>query len=314
MLSISNSAVKFAEAVLLRLMIFTFCYLSYEFATMFISAGAKTHPFMAVWGDTIFEATVIIILNLQFGNSSVGRDVNALKFYILLIHLACLPFYIFKIDLSTFHNGSVAFLNVLILLRLFYFGERDLLSRISIVENSKKWLLHGRFFLNAYINGLTIAVFLLCAVPLCTLIFLINTDQMRVTGIAVILFSFFVAFDTARKRVAQAPNIVETIVQPETQVQKDALEVANYTIFELKTILKAVAVIAAISVLGLYASLGFYKASFFDVGYASGFNDAKSGTAPKRETDLNKAFKCIEVNRTKFPVPSDDGCPPVARK
>ena len=80
MLSIPHSLIRFLEAVLLRVIIFSFCYLAWAFDEMFIEASAIAHPYMAMWAATLFEVTVIIILNLRYGTESIGRDVNALKF------------------------------------------------------------------------------------------------------------------------------------------------------------------------------------------------------------------------------------------
>ena len=254
-----------------------------------------------------YEATCIVIFNLLYGMHHVGRDVNTVSFYGLVCYLVYLPFYFLGIDVSAYHNYAAKGLNALIVLRLFYFGNRDLLANISIIDHSKKWLLDGRLFLNTYINGLTIAVFFLCAIPLCTLIYLVNTDTMRVTGIAVILFSFFIAFDSSRKNTG-ARTQAQAIDIPLFDERKDALDKANHTIWEMKNLLKIISIAAIICAICLPQTVDFYQRSFFDLGYASGYNDAKSGTAAKRETGFKKALWCIEVSQQKIPMPPGYSC------
>ncbi len=80
MLTISNKVGNLIEAMKLRLMLFIFFYLTLEFARLFLIVGAATHPLMALWGMTLFEVTAIIILNLLYGSTGVGRDINTLSF------------------------------------------------------------------------------------------------------------------------------------------------------------------------------------------------------------------------------------------
>ncbi len=51
------------------------------------------------------------------------------------------------------------------------------------------------------------SMFVLCALPLFTLIYFINTDQMCITGIAIILFVFIVALGHSSK--AQRKGVME---------------------------------------------------------------------------------------------------------
>jgi hypothetical protein len=301
-------------------MIFSFCYLSWEFAEIFISASAKEHPYMAMWSNILFEATVIIILNLRYGTESIGRDVNALKFYAVLAHLAYIPFYFQGIDVSAYHNYGVMGINGLILLRLFYFGDRDLLSRIAVIEYSKKWLLDNRWFVNSYINGLTTAIFTFCAVPLFTLIYLINTDRMRVTGIAIILFAFLLAIENSTKKRAasaaksfldEAPRGGNKTIPILAQVN-DAIELvaAKERIKAITYLLKiAVGVIVAGYVIGALMIQGEGQKKFL-FGYAFGFADGKNGVKPKAEVRLERLVKCYDRGSGggMRPLPPDPSC------
>ncbi len=263
---------------------------------------------MAMWCNILVDVNLIIIGALRWGDRSEARDICTLAFIGVLIHLAYLPFYYNSINVVAYHNGAQKIINWLIVGRLFYVGARDIIAPVSLIIRTKKFFLSERFFLNEYVNGLTATVALFCAAPLCALIYIINTDEMRATGIAIILFSFYIAFSSAGKRIA-ATTDGETIGAPITQTKRDALDVANERYRELEVWFVVFVVAAAIVGLGLVASVNFYKVSFFDAGYAAGFSDAKSGAAPQKETDFKKALACIEVNRAHFPAPSDAGCP-----
>ena len=304
MLSIPHSLVKFFDAVLLRILIFAFCFLSYQFATMFISASAEMHPYMAMWSNILFEATVIIILNLRYGTESIGRDVNTLKAYAVLLHLAYIPFYFNDIDVGIYHDYGVRGINGLIVLRLFYFGKRDLLARIAIIEHSKKWLLDSRWFVNSYINGLTIAVFTICAIPLCTMIYIINTDQMRVTGIAIILFAFFTAIENSSKiraaNAAKSTLAAAAVAKGSTATiaaqHADAKELveAKERIKDLTGHLKTAGGVIAAGYFICFLMVQGEGQKKFLFGYAFGFADGKSGVKPKAEVRLERLVKCFD--------------------
>ena len=319
MLSIPHSLVRFFEAVFLRIMIFAFCYLSWEFADMFIEASAIAHPYMAMWAATLFEATVIIILNLRYGTESIGRDVNALKFYAVLAHLAYIPFYFQGIDVSAYHNYGVMGINGLILLRLFYFGDRDLLSRIAVIEYSKKWFLDRRWFINSYFNGLTITIFTFCAIPLFTLIYLINTDKMRVTGIAIILFTFFIAIENLRKnRTTNA----EKATPEDATTAKDGTSLAVQRSYEEKLVnakdrindlTGLLRTTIGLIIVGYFLAVLMVKGEGdkkFLFGYAFGFADGKNGVKPKAEVRLERLAKCYDRDSGggMRPLPPDPSC------
>jgi hypothetical protein len=302
MLSIPNIFIKISEATLTRITMFLLFYLTLEFARMFISASAATHPYMAMWGNILFEATVVIIFNLLYSNNGAGRDINTLNFYGVLVHMAYIPFYYFSIDLSMYHNYAHKAINWLVMLRLIWLGNTEILADVALIERGKNWVQSRRLFLNSYINGLTIAVFVLCAVPLCTLIFIINTDQMRATGIAVILFAFFVAFQYSKHNPA---NIEASSVIPDTQTNASAPSDSE------ATTLLAVKVgywFAVFIIASIVLSIADNEERFFNVGYASGFADAKSGAAPKRETDFDKALWCNMVRHPNQPLPPGLSC------
>jgi hypothetical protein len=307
MLSIPIGVSRFFESALTRAVLFIFLYLSLAFSRMYISASVGAYPVMAMWCNILVDVNLIIIAALRWGDRSEARDICTLAFIGVLIHLAYLPFYHNGIDVSAYHNGAQKIINWLIVSRLFYVGERDIIAPVSLITRTKNFLLNERFFLNAYVNGLTAAVTIFCAAPLCALIYIINTDEIRTTGIAITLFSFYIAFSSAGKRIA------ETIDVEVTQSERDSFDVANERYRELEVWFIVFVATSVIVGLGLIASMNFYKVSFFDAGYASGFSDAKSGAAPKKETDFNKALACIEINRAHFPSPSDAGCPAKAK-
>jgi hypothetical protein len=313
MLTIPNYLVKIGEAIWLRVTIGLFFYLSLIFARMFVSAGAHDHPYLVVICDFFYEATCILIFNLLYGRHSVGRDINFLS----ILGLISIPIYFFLsfvgVDASQQQRFFAKALNVLIVIRCLYMAERDLFATFSPINIAKKWLLKRQWFVNSYINTLTVAVFAFLAVPLFTMMYFINTDEMRASGIAAILFAFYIAFEKAKNQLATPATNEVARVEPVTGAEQDELAKANEIIFELNFWVKTLLVMFVILGIGLFASVKFYKVSFFDAGYASGYSDAKSGAAPKREANFQKALDCIEVNRNRFPTPSDAGCPAIGK-
>lgn len=315
MFSIPSSVIRFFDAVLLRGAIFAFVFLELQFTRMFIFEGAEAYPYLAMWGTVFVDATAIIILNLLYGEHSVGRDTNTLNFYGIVCHLVYIPLFYGGYHVGAYHNIAIKCINALIVLRLFYFGSRDLLANIAIIERAKKWLLSDRFLLNHYVNGLTFAIFLLCAIPLCTLIYLINTDEMRITGIAVILFSFFVAFDIARKRKAGISTI--DVQQAATGKSVSAVTRARVLrlvrrarreVAEMRGFIKFVYLGSALIFICLLAvTEGTIKRDTI-FSYATGYVDAKTGKPPRVGTDIQKLMKCFNVKTEGKPPPPTKEC------
>lgn len=313
MLTIPNMLVKFGELIWPRIKIYILFYLALEFGRMFISVGAKPHPYMALWCGVFFDATIIVILNLLYGATAVGRDINTVNCYGLLLHFVFMAFYYQGIDISTYHNYVAMCGNGLITLRLFYLADCDLLSRIAVIEYAKNWHLDRRWFFNSYINALTITLFFLCAIPLCTLIYLINTDQMRLTGIAIILFSFFVAIEYSTKntprRAGQIGREIATPLRPEngnmvamrsmvatapdlpTEHARASKKELDY--WSLCMLCGAIFVFL-IYVIGSIL-LRQEKSMMFKFGYASGYNDGKQGEKAKSETHWDKLMECYRT-------------------
>jgi hypothetical protein len=297
MLTIPNNLVRFFESVRLRVMIFTFFYLSLEFSRMFISASAETYPFMAILADLFFSVAIVIIFNLLYGEENTGRDVNTLNFYATIIHLIYIPSYYYGYQFAMYHNYAAQVINGLIVLRLFYFGSRQILSRIAIIEHSKKWLMSSNFFLNQYVNGLTIALFILCAIPLFTLIYCINTEQMRVTGIAIVLYAFYVAIDYSNKNraikaVSDAAIPMKTRTAEATQDIEAQLKDASFYIQRLKEVCKGlITLVLGLLIFG-YVVLEVKNEAKFNLGYYFGYDDASRKVEPRMKADWKTLKEC----------------------
>ena len=301
MVTIPSYVVKIGETIWLRATIFLYFYLSLIFARMFVSAGAHDHPYLVVICAFFYEAMSIIIFNLLYGKYSVGRDINLLS----TLGLISIPIYFFLsfvgIDASQQQNLFAKGLNVLIVLRCVYLTERDLFAKFSPIEITKKWLLKRQWFVNSYINGLTVAVFILCAAPLFTMMYVLNTDEMRASGIAVVLFAFFVAFENARRYSAEdtiAPEVVPDFMEGSDFDQAEhAMAISRVIYFALALLVGLLSFIIADN-----------KEKFFNVGYASGYSDAKAGVKPKREADFDKALWCNMVRNPGQPLPPGMTC------
>ena len=292
MLSISSKANNIAQAVKLRVMIFIFFYLLSEFARFFIMVGVDKHPLMAMWGSVFFELTAIIIFNLLYGMTGVGRDINTLNFYGVVLHLLYIPFYCYGIDLSSEHNNASKCINALIVLRLLLPLSQDMLRRIALLEYAKGWFHVNRLFVNQYVNGLTISIFILCALPLFTLIYFINTDQMRMTGIAIVLFAFFIAIESSKK--AQQPaeqaksspreTTAENTAHSKSPSQEGTGGMRGYVV----TLLAGVVIIIVINL----RPTNSQQDRMYKTGYASGYQDGKNGVKPKSSVRLGKMLYC----------------------
>jgi hypothetical protein len=301
MITIPSYIVKIGEAIWLRVTISLFFYLSLIFGRMFVSVGAHDYPHLTVVCGFLYEAVGIVLFNLLYGKYSVGRDINTLSFFGLICYAIYLPFYFAGADASEAHNNAAKILNVAIVIRCVYMTERDLFATFSPINIVKKWLLKRQWFVNSYINTLTVAVFAFLAVPLFTMMYFINTDEMRAAGIAVVLFAFYVAFENAKRA---APE--ETIAPDVESAGSD-----NTDFFHPENMLFGARLIyfgVVFCVLLGYAEFVETKEKFFNVGYASGYSDAKSGVAPKKEADFSKAVWCNMARMPGQPNPPGLSC------
>ena len=286
MLTIPNYLVKIGTAIWLRAIIGLFFYLSVIFGRMFVSAGAHDHPYLTVVCGLFYEATCIIIFNLLYGRYSVGRDINTFNTFALFFALIYFFLSFANIDASTQLNFVAKGINGLIILRCVFPTERALFAQFSPIEITKKWILKRQWFVNAYINGLTVAIFVFCAIPLFTMMYLINTDEMRASGIAVVLFAFAVAFESAKRYATTAPSVAAPAEQDEQSIADE-----EHTMGIARAVYCMLVVIAA----SIFVSYTDLERRFFNVGYASGYSDAKSGAVPKKETDFQKSLWCNMV-------------------
>lgn len=299
------------HALKLRGMIFLFLYLALAFSRMFIFASSQTHPEFAVWGNVFFDATVIIIFNVLYGNSLVGRDANTLNFYALIFHVIYLPFYYGGYQVAIYHNTAIKVINALIVLRLCYFGERELLASIAIIERLKRVFYQHRWLFSTYVNGLTITLFFLCALPLFSLIYIINTDEMRITGIAVVLFTFFIAIEFSEHRknqsaAAPAPALSEAEKTELVQVK----ESRNIYLSLVKGLCLFIIVGWFFAGLVMRAK----EAQFFTRGYANGYTDGKAGKAPISKEHTEKLLECYRYDPNAFRAePQNPECEKIDR-
>jgi FtsH-binding integral membrane protein len=227
-------------------------------------------------------------------------------------------FYYCGINVSEYHNWIATCINVLTVVRLCYFGSRDVFVSLSHILHFEKWLLDRRWFFNPYINGLTITLCIFCAIPLCALIYQINTDRMRITGIAIILFAFYVAIEVANKRrlaqavahgddglggrvglvVPMSPNAISAYLT--TQFTKIKLTIRRFKWNE----------VLLWWIFGMALFLGWFvfqheQKMMFKFGYVSGYSDAESGKKKKIDEQWLIMMRCYRGSNDfrGFPAP-----------
>ncbi len=313
MLSIrKNTILSYANSLKSRIVLSLCYYLSLEFTRYFIFASSGTHPYMAMWGAIFSATTVIIIFNLLYGHSKVGKDINTLISYIAIFHLIYLPFYFYGYQVSIYHNTAVKVINALIVLRLCYFGDRELLSRISITERAKDVFHKKSKLFSNYVNGITIALFFLCAVPLFTLIYIINTDEMRITGIAVVLFTFFIAIEFSDHKIKKAK--IANSISSLNEDEQSELEKLRESRSEWVTFSKILGAALVIVILYSIASGRGIESTYFSLGYSDGYNDGKNGSAKISKEHQEKLLQCYKYNPNTIPhMPQDEDCKKIDR-
>ncbi len=168
-------------------------------------------------------------------------------------------------------------------------------------EHAKNWLLTRHPDSGAVFNRLTLALFILCAVPLFTLIYLINTDRMTISGIAIVLFAFYVATSPANRPAAQPARNPEATISGRFQIRHGMLKEQRKTIWLL------IALLAVVMLFGWFW-LGMREKTMFHMGYAAGYHHGKSGTQPKMEVTWEKLLHCYGFKNKSIPPQPDRAC------
>ena len=191
----------------IRVMMFAFLFLTWAFGETFITTTAKDHIALTFIALVSFEATIIIVFGLLYDDESIGRDINTLNFYGLICHLLYVVGYLLHLQVGELHNNAIIGLMGVAFFRSLYFGSSAVFGPISILEIAKTWINNNKYYGHKTINRLTILLFVLCAAPLFTVIYVVNTDQMTITGIAIVLFTFHIALSRKNSAPPQAMKI-----------------------------------------------------------------------------------------------------------
>jgi hypothetical protein len=143
----------------------------------------------------------------------------------------------------------------------------------------------------------------------------INTDKMRITGISIILFVFFIAIEYANKKkvnrqlIAEQRAAVTKTVSDATRARVlQQIEKAKREVVQMREYINILYGVGAFLVLALVA-MSFHdsrKDALF--GYATGYIDAKTGKPPRAETDIQNLLDCYRYDGNGRPLPPTKAC------
>jgi hypothetical protein len=299
--------------------------------TRIVISPLKNAGLMLVLYSLIEIVSIIIILRFC-GPRNIGRDINEFNMYALLLHIITIPTYYYTDIPAEYHSNGIWALFIASLVRLSYFGKIDesgdykgLPAFGLFAKVQKLYSAHVKKDRRAFQHWPDI-LFFGSALPLWFIMWKTNDQSITITVIGLMLFIYFIT-DSIKQKDTQkidklgqsglsgAPAIqpiaqdYDAISQHRGALDNNISENIPATKITAKTFFKTLffVVLAVCLFFYLMVSVDNGRAALqkgsFDLGYASGFSDAKSGSAPKRETDFNKAMWCINTSGDTPPPP-----------
>jgi hypothetical protein len=123
---------------------------------------------------------------------------------------------------------------------------------------------------------------------------------MTISGIAIVLFAFYVATSPANRPATAARN-PEAAISGRFQLRHGMLN-------ELRKTLWLLLAMFALAVMIGWIVLGARQKAAFHLGYSAGYQDGKSGVAPKMEVSWEKLIRCYGWDGHGRPPPPDPTC------
>ena len=138
---------------------------------------------------------------------------------------------------------------------------------------------------------------------------------MRITGISIILFVFFIAIEYANKKKANRQLLAEkraTVTKTVSDATRarvlQQIEKAKREVIQMREYINILYGIGAVLAVALVVAA--YNDSRRDAlfGYATGYIDAKTGKPPRAETSIQNLMDCFRYDGNGRPPPPTKEC------
>jgi hypothetical protein len=342
--NIINRSVLSSE-IKVRMKIAIFMVLLFQFTNEIQPTNQSALLFYAFYA--LLEISSMVVVYRFSGNSAVGKDINEINLYALLIHIFRIPVYFFTELPMEIFKYSIWTLLILSILRLLYFkkspnGDYQGIKLFFILESIRNKFTSKKGSFNYWSELL----FFGSAIPLWFIIYKTNDQSVTITVVGLMLFIYVISdaiktqavllkaadneaelhADEAlllqvfnNKSVAEKAYILKLVAADygieiaeekakKADVKAEMVDEESFETFELKSNFKILGIFTLILMILFPITIGHYQKSFFNSGYASGFNDAKSNAPPKKETDFDKVLKCVFEANHNWPQPKGKGC------
>lgn len=318
------------EELKIRLNIGVFMILGWPL-TRIVSLPLKNAGLMLVLYSLIEIVSIIIILRFC-GQRNIGRDINELNVYALLLHIITIPTYYYTNIPVEYHRNGIWALLIAALVRLSYFGKLDengdykgLPAFGLFAKVQQLYSAHIKKDRHAFQHWPDI-LFFGSALPLWFIIWKTNDQSITITAIGLMLFIYFITDSIKQKDTQKIDRLGQSGLSGTPTIQPIAQDHGaisqhggalhdniseNIPVTKITTkrfvIILIVCILSACLFYYIMISMASSRTKLlrenFDLGYASGFSDAKSGSTPKRETDFNMALWCINAYERHPPPP-----------
>ncbi len=288
----------------------------------------------------LVDLVSISIIAKICNNKNVGRDINELNLYSVIIHLIAIPAYYYTEIPTEYHNYAIWFLFGLAILRLFYFGKKTEdndyqgLPTFGLLGYFRKAIAKTRQMPFKYYPDI---LFFGSAVPLWFIIFQTNEQAITITVIGAMLFIYLIS-DAIKKQATNTRHIElsedETrlleifkskssrekalilshagtgfaAIAAEAEINKaKQIDDAKYLGYKIAagTLLVLLIALAA----STFGGIPQARSDYYRFGYKQGFLDAKEGKRQLTAAERERHVAChLHDQQTNPPGPSDPFC------
>jgi hypothetical protein len=188
-----------------RLKIFLFMILLFEFSIAVASSIKSAALLYSLYA--LLEVCSMVVIYRFAGVSGIGKDINELNLYALIVHIIGLPIYYWTELPLQIHDYSIWGLFFVSMGRLFYFGKQTEGEyagfSFSLSEHIKKCFYKKHF---TYWSEL---LFFGSAIPLWFIIYRTNDKSITVTAIGLMLFIYFITDSLVKNKLEEKTAINE---------------------------------------------------------------------------------------------------------
>jgi hypothetical protein len=269
---------------------------------------------------SLVDVTSMVVINRFCGERRIGRDINELTFYGVLLHIIAIPAYYYTEIPVEFHNNGIWILFIVSIGRLAYFGKQTedgdykglpAFGLLACIQ--KVYAEHLKRDKKAFHHWSEV-LFFGSAAPLWFIMWRTNDQSITITVIGLMVFIYLVT-GVLQKRESNnaqangtvaAPIDVAARIAAATQEMVEQLEYANAIIKRLKETCRILLITIGVILFFGWIIKTAKDNAMFNMGYAAGYTDSQNKEKPKMDTDFDKLARCYSIRGDRYSIPPSE--------